>query len=326
MNVLECYGVGTVTMDKDVDTDEIQVSVKALFPEADGETVSQMETKNVSTQTPTGDTVSSTTLQSNTISAKWLALNTNRVTAPDVRIGSKVVIYKFKGQDTYRWTYFGMDGTLRLETIVYAFSASPKVNENSPVTPENYYIFMISTHQKKIQLVTGQGNGEPTSYVIELNTGEGQFSIVDGEDNILSLNSMAHAFSFLNAENSFLNIEKKNFTLNCEDQGLIRAANNLSIQCKDLKMKADNSISVETQKTTWISPQFILKGDVTHLGNYDQTGNYTIKGDQQVTGGFNQSGGSGQVSGGWTIDGVNYLGHHHDGIEKGNDESGGVVK
>lgn len=326
MNVLECYGVGTVTMDKDVDTDEIQVSVKALFPEADGETVSQMETKNVSTQTPTGDTVSSTTLQSNTISAKWLALNTNRVTAPDVRVGSKVVIYKFKGQDTYRWTYFGMDGTLRLETIVYAFSASPKVNENSPVTPENYYIFMISTHQKKIQLVTGQGNGEKTSYVVELNTGEGQFSIVDGEDNILSINSMEHAFSFINAEKSFLNIEKKNFTLNCEDQGLIRAANTLAIQCKDLKMKADNSISVETQTTTWISPKILMKGHITHEGDYDQTGNYTIKGNQTVDGAFSQSGGSGSVSGGWTIDGVNYLGHSHSRVQRGNDDSGGVVK
>ncbi|QYN79949.1 baseplate assembly protein [Kosakonia phage Kc263] len=311
MNILECYGVGTVTMDKDLNTDEIQVHVKSLFPEADGEAVTAIETKNVTTQTPTGDTTSSTTLQSNTVAAKWMALNTNRVTAPDVRKGSKVVVYKFAGQDVYRWTYFGMDGTLRLETVIYAFSASPKVDLNTPVTPDNYYMFMISTHQKKIQLVTGQGNGEKAAYVIELNTGDGQFSIVDSEDNIISLNSIEHAFSYINAEKSFLNIEKKDFTLSCENQGIIKAKNTLAIQCKDLQLKADNSIAVETKTTSWISPDIYFKGNIKHDGNYTQTGNTTIKGS------FNQSGGQGTVDGGWTIDGIRYLGHRHGGVQSG---------
>lgn len=315
MNILECYGVGTVTMDKELNTDEIQVHVKALFPEADGEAATQVETKNVTTQTPTGDTTSSTTLQSNTVAAKWMALNTNRVTAPDVRKGSKVVVYKFAGQDVYRWTYFGMDGTLRLETVIYAFSASPKVDINTPVTPENYYMFMISTHQKKIQLVTGQGNGEKAAYVIELNTGEGQFSIVDSEDNIVSLNSIEHAFSYINAEKSFLNIEKKNFTLSCEDQGIIKAKNTLAIQCKDLQLKADNSIGIETKTTSLISPKIYMKGDITHEGNYTQKGNTTIVGS------FTQSGGAGNVEGGWTIDNIRYLGHRHGGVQKGGDKS-----
>lgn len=316
MNTLECYGVGTVTMDKELNTDEIQVHVKALFPEADGEAATQVETKNVTTQTPTGDTTSSTTLQSNTVAAKWMALNTNRVTAPDVRKGSKVVVYKFAGQDVYRWTYFGMDGTLRLETVIYAFSASPKVDINTPVTPENYYMFMISTHQKKIQLVTGQGNGEKAAYVIELNTGEGQFSIVDSEDNIVSLNSIEHAFSYINAEKSFLNIEKKNFTLSCEDQGIIKAKNTLAIQCKDLQLKADNSIGIETKTTSLISPRIYMKGDITHEGNYTQKGNTTIVGS------FTQSGGAGNVEGGWTIDNIRYLGHKHGGVKEGGDKSG----
>lgn len=325
MNILECYGVGTVTLDKDVNTDEIQVHIKSLFPEADGEAVTQIETKDVTTQTPTGDTLSSTTLQSNVVSAKWMAINTNRITSPDVRKGSKVVVYKFRGQDAFRWTYFGMDGTLRLETVIFAFSASPKVDENTPVTPENYYMFMISTHQKKIQLITGQGNGEKAGYVIELNTGTGQFSIVDTEQNIFSINSIAHAFSFVNAEQSFLHIEKKDFTLSCENNGIIKAKNNLSIQCKDLRLKADNSISVETKTTTWISPTFNLKGDVRHQGNYDQEGDYKVLGNQTVIGAFNQSGGEGNVSGGWTVDGIRYLGHKHNGVERGNSTSGGVV-
>lgn len=317
MNVLECFGVCEVAMDKELDTDEIQVYLPLLFPEADGEISTTVEEKTTTTQTPTGDTSSSTTLQSNTVPAKWMALNSNRVTSPDVRNGSKVVVYKFKGQSTYRWTYFGMDGTLRLETVIFAFSASPKVNENTPVTPDNYYLFMVSSHKKMIQLVTGQGNGEPTSYCISLDTGNGQFGIVDGENNILSINSMEHAFSFINDEKSFMNIEKKDITLSCEQNMMLKGKEKIQMQCTDLMIKADKSIKIETQESSWISPKIYIKGNITHEGNYDQTGDYTIKGNQTNTGSFSQSGGTGTVSGGWTIDGINYLGHKHGGVQSG---------
>ncbi|AEV89583.1 putative phage baseplate assembly protein [Pseudomonas phage OBP] len=317
MNVLECYGVGVVAMDKDVDTDEVQIHIKGLFPESDGEVTTTVETKNTSTLTPTGDTQSSSSLQSNTVPAKWMALNTNRVTAPDVRKGSKVVVYKFQGTSKYLWTYFGMDGTLRLETIIWAFSASPNVDENTPVTPENYYMLLLSTHQKKIQLLTGQGNGEPTSYAFELNTGEGKFSIVDGENNILSLNSMAHALSFINDEKSFINIEKKDITLSCEKNMLLKGKDKIDIQCTDLSLKADKSISMETQKTSLVSPEIYMKGNVTHEGNYNQLGNYTVQGNVGIQGAFSQFGGAGSVEGGWTIDNIRYLGHRHGGVQSG---------
>lgn len=325
MNVLECYGVGVVAMDKDTDSDEIQVYLPLHFPEADGEVTTTAETKNTATESPTGDASSSTTLQSNTVPAKWMALNTNRVTSPDVRVGSKVVVYKFQGTNKYLWTYFGMDGTLRLETVIYAFSASPKVDENTPVTPDNYYIFMISSHKKMIQLVTGQGNGEPTSYVISLDTGQGQFGIVDGENNILSINSMEHAFSFINDEKSFLNIEKKDITLSCERNMLLKGKEKIDMQCTDLSIKADNSIKINTKKTTWTSPEILIKGNITHEGNYNQKGSYSVEGPVAIQGSFSQMGGAGSVDGGWTIDGVNYLGHQHTGVRSGGDTSGPVA-
>lgn len=325
MNVLECYGVGTVAMDKETDTDEVQVHIKGLFPESDGEVTTTVETKESSSKTPTGDTQSSTSLQSNTVACKWMALNTNRVTAPDVRKGSKVVVYKFAGTSKYLWTYFGMDGTLRLETVVWAYSASPNISENTPVTPENYYMFLLSTHTGKIQLLTGQGNGESTSYAFELNTKEGRFSVVDGENNILSLNSMAHALSFINDEKSFINIEKKDITLSCERNMLLKGKEKIDLKCTDLSIKADNSISLDTKRTSWISPDIYIKGNVVHEGNYNQKGSYSVEGPVAVQGAFSQFGGKGSVSGGWTIDGVNYLGHRHSGVQSGGSNTGGVA-
>lgn len=324
MNVLECLGIGVVTMDKNTDTDEIQVYIPSMYPEADGETTTAIEEKTVTTQTPTGDNSSSTTLQTNSIPATWMPLNTNRVTAPDVREGSKVVVYKFKGQNTYRWTYFGMDGTLRLETIIYAISSSPNVNTNSPVTPDNYYIFMISTHKKMIQLLTGQGNGEPTSWSITLDSGTGQYGIVDGEGGIMSINAMAHAFTYLNAEKSFINIEKKNVTVSCEDKMLLKGTNNLDLACKEMTINASESITVKTQKTSWTSPEINIEGNINHKGNTIQTGNNTITGNVGITGGFSQAGGAGNVSGGWTVDGVSYGGHTHRNGNNGQ-PTGGVI-
>lgn len=313
MSVLECFGVGVVANDKETDTDEVQVYLPLNFPEADGEAVYNPEVVETSVQSPTGDVTSSTTLQSNTVAAKWFPINTNRVTAPDVRRGSKVVVYKFKGQNTYRWTYFGMDGTLRLETIIYAFSASPNVDENTPVTPDNYYMFFISTHTGKVQLVTGQGNGEPTAYSITLDTKQGQFSIVDGENNIFSLNSMEHALSFINDEKSFVNIEKKNITLNCDDTILMQGKEKIQLQCNDFLMKANNSISVQTETTTWVSPTINIKGNINHEGNTEQTGNYTQAGNMTLKGNFNMSGGTGKSEGDWSIAGIGYKGHIHQG-------------
>lgn len=319
MDVLQCYGVGTVTQDKETDSDEVMVYIPSLFPEADGETVATTEQQDITTQSPTGDTISSTSLVSNSVMCKWMALNTNRVTSPDVRKGSKVVVYKFQGSDKYMWTYFGMDGTLRLETVVWAFSSSPNVDANTPVTPDNYYMFMVSTHKKMVQLVTGQGNGEAAAYSITVDTGNGQFGIVDSENNILTINSIAHALSFINDEKSVMNIEKKDITLSCENNMLLHGKENVQMQCTNLTIKADESINVETKTTNWKSPVFNLEGDLFHRGNteqegnYEQLGNYSVKGDMGLNGGFSQKGGTGTSEGDWTIAGISYKGHWHQG-------------
>lgn len=319
MNVLECYGVGTVAEDKETDSDEVQVYLASHFPDADGEVVATAEKQEITTRSPTGDTNSSTTLVSNSVPCKWMALNTNRVTSPDVRKGSKVVVYKFQGTNKYLWTYFGMDGTLRLETVVWAFSASPNISEDTPVTPDNYYMFLLSTHKKQIQLLTGQGNGEPVAYSITLDTNTGQFGIVDSENNIFSINSLSHAFSFINDEKSLINIQEKDITLSCENNMLLHGKEKINLKCTDLNMEASNSINVQTETTNWKSPTFNLEGNMFHKGNYEQEGNYTqlgnytVTGDIGLTGNFGMKGGTGTSTGDWTINGISYLQHWHQG-------------
>lgn len=272
MNVLECFGVGQVAEDKAPDTDEVLVYLPSLFPEADGEITAAVEKKDITIQSPTGDTNSSSGLSSNAVMMKWLPFNTNRISAPDVRKGSKVVVYKFKGQSTYRWMYFGMDGTLRLETVIYAFSATPNLKENAPLTPDNYYIWLISTHSGKVQFLTGKGNGEPTNYAITLDTKNGGFSLVDGEENQFVLNSMEHFWSFTNQEKSVFAIDKKKIIASCEDEMLLRAKEHIGLTAKKLTVDCQTFEMGATTSARIASPLIKLVGKIEHEGSMTQTG------------------------------------------------------
>lgn len=314
MNVLECYGVATVAEDKATDTDEVLVYLSSLYPEADGEVVAQAEKKDVTIQSPTGDTASSSGLSSNAVMMKWLPFNTNRITAPDVRKGSKVVVYKFKGQSTYRWMYFGMDGTLRLETVIYAFSATPNVKEDAPLTPDNYYIFLISSHTKKIQLLTGMGNGEPTNYAITLDTGVGGFSLVDGEQNMFILNSMKHFWSFSNQEKSNFAIDRKKIIASCEDEMLLRGKEHIGLQAKRIDVSCETFDMSATKTATVTSPSIILNGDIKHTGDMTQTGKLSN------TGGISSAGNM-SSDGDVTASGISVLKHVHTEQGDGQDTS-----
>lgn len=290
-NVLICYGIGTVTVDKQTDSDEVQVYVPSLFPDADGALETTVENVEVTSASPTGDTHSSTALRTNSVPCKWLSFNSNRVTAPDVRVGSKVVVYKFKGTSTYRWMYFGMDNTLRLETIIWALSATPKVNEDIPLDVDHYYIFLISSHLGKIQLLTGQGNGEATSYAVTLDMKEGGFSFVDGEMNQFVLNSMEHIWSMRNQEESMIAMDKENITLSCEDQMYLKGAESVNMLAKVINIEAEESLNIEVgNQTNLISPNIYIKGNIVHEGNTRQTGDYDQNGNYNHTGSTTQKG------------------------------------
>ena len=316
MNVLECYGVAVVAEDKATDTDEVLVYLSSLYPEADGEVVATAEKKDVTIKSPTGDTRSSSALSSNAVMMKWLPFNTNRVTAPDVRKGSKVVVYKFKGQNLYRWMYFGMDGTLRLETVIYAFSATPHVKEDAPLTPDNYYIFLISSHTKKIQLLTGMGNGEPTNYAITLDTGQGGFSLVDGEQNMFILNSMKHFWSFSNQEKSNFAIDKKKIIASCEDEMLLCGKEHIGLQAKRIDVSCETFDMSATSTATVTSPNIILNGDIKHTGDMTQTGTLSN------TGGISSAGDM-SSSGDVTASGISMLKHVH--REQGDGQDTGIA-
>lgn len=172
-----------------------------------------------------------------TIPARWLPMDTQRLTPPDVRIGERVRLYRVADTDQFYWRTLGLDNSLRrLETVIYAFSATQEDIED--LNPENSYFFEVSTHSKNITFSTSKANGEPFAYVIQIDTDEGIVTIKDDAGNFFIMNSRDTLLHLENKDGSLLKLDKRD--------GLLIIPDTYEIQCTDYKLTASKSITTET--------------------------------------------------------------------------------
>lgn len=306
MNLLNCLGVGVVAANKETNTDEIMVYLPKDTPSQDGEIISETQETDTQHVSSTGDSKTSKVLVGNSVPAKWMRLNSNRVTSPDVRNGTKVVVYQWMNSNSYLWTLYGLDGTMRLETVVWAFSASPNIDENTPITPDNFYIITMSSHKKKLELMTGQGNGEPLGFQLTYNFGEGWWGSMDSAMNIFMVNGVERSFTYTNQDKTTMSVNKKDFSLINEGNTLIQSKESVTVKTKRYALIADDSydlrtknMTIGTERATWSSSGgFDTHGDIRQNGKINANG--IIKSDIDVL--------SGNISG---------KGHTHGGVESG---------
>lgn len=330
MNLLNCLGVCDVAMDKNTDTDEIHVTLPNSFPSQDGEVVTDIKESDTTFETTTGNSKTGKVLESNgVVSAKWFNLNSNRLTPPDVRKGSKVIVYQWLNDNTYLWTTYGLDKASRLETVVFVFSASPNIDSNTPITPDNYYMFTISSHRKKIEILTGQGNGEALGMQFTINMGEGWWGNVDSDGNTFMVNGVERSLTYMNKDKSVLTVNKKDFSLINKGNTLIKTDESVKIDTKAFELIASESVKVQTKDTTWNSSNsFNMKTDnlTMDLGVWyaNVKNKFTLFGDQQINGKLNSTGKM-ESDTDVVFGGISGKGHKHGGVKSGGDVSGTPV-
>jgi hypothetical protein len=140
---------------------------------------------------------------------EWLPGTSNRVTPPDVRRGELVEIWRLGDTDQYYWRCMGLRDNLRvLETVIFAFNASPKEGGKGVDITQCYFV-EFSAHNKAITLGTSKANGEPFAYTMQYNTGEGTWFNMDDVGNLFELDSSDNRLQMLNADGSFVKIERK---------------------------------------------------------------------------------------------------------------------
>jgi len=233
---LRFYSIGIVAENKLLSSKEVEVTPMEEMPIMDGELAPVAVDYKSKAVDKLGSSYETTVETTTTIKAKWLPLGAgNRITAPDVRRGERVILYKFGDTDQYFWTTENEDLKLRkLETVIYAFSAT--TNEGAEMNAQTFYFFEISTHKKLITLHTSKDNGEPFGYDVQLDTGNGKLVITDDVGNYILLDSSLSQIMLRNVDESTFDMKGPNLSVSIPQK--------IDFTCNDLSVKVTNGTQV----------------------------------------------------------------------------------
>lgn len=297
---LRVYSVGIVAENKKLDTRVVEV-----VPIEDSITLDGEFNSNIEKYFAEGVTDDNTPYKleldtSISVKATWLPMqSSNRHTAPDVRRGERVVLYRFADNDEFWWSTLKDQLELRkLETVIYAFSGT-KV-EGAPVNSENYYFLEISTHKKIVNFSTSKADGETWRYNIQINTepGQGFIKIEDDDGQFIILDSKERQIIAQNKDLSKVDIDKRKI--------FIEAPDLVQVKSKKIYMESQENTTVATtinEKASTINETAKsrnIQSKTIHKGNH-----YVI-GKIGATHGFTCGGGFGMASSPVTITGVNF--------------------
>lgn len=265
-------------------------------------------------------------LSSESITCEWLK-ETHRRTAPNVRAGERVDIWRFGDSDTFYWSSKGREDHLRRgERIVYSWSDVPESDVGTDADLTNSYTLEIDTFNGLVEFTTVKANEEPFRYQWTINTKEGFFRLMDDVGNFILLNSTDTLIHLENKEGTFVKLDKQNISAYAPDSMFIEAVNLIKVLCTDLdifaknsiKMKtkdyslnASNSIAVETKTYTFKGKTMDTRADnMTYTGNSVFNGPVAINGPlsckPSAAGGGATLGGSVKITGGLTVDDITF--------------------
>lgn len=243
---LHFFSIGIVAANKALASREIEVTPVEELPMLDGEISTNADTQDTKATDASGKAYSASVQTQVTIKATWLRFGSaNRMTPPDVRRGEVVMIYQFGDADSYYWVVLKDDSRLRkLETVIWAISAT--TDESKPTDASVSYYFEVSSHNKLIHIHTSKANEEPFEYDIQLNTGEGSFTITDDAGNYVRLDSAARRIELKNSDGTHFDLDRGILKLIAPDS-IACTAPSFSINAETVKVAASNtSISGET--------------------------------------------------------------------------------
>lgn len=278
VDCLYMYARGLVAENKPRNTNDIEVVPIEVFPQAEGELKSNKEELTHQGIDADGNTYQVKVTSTTTITCKWIPWGSNRTTAPDVRRGERVMIWRYADTGLYFWTELGLDDHLRrLETIILRISALPDGLSDEALSLENSYYISLSSHDKLLELVTSKANGEPFAYKIQLNTGDGVFLVTDDIDNYIQLDSAEKIITLENADKCKVELNKKDLNIVVPRDLNVEVGRNVNVSVgKDVL----SEIAGELTRTIGGNLKDSIGGDATHSagGNYSSTagGSYTI--------------------------------------------------
>lgn len=299
---LQVYSIGEAAENKALDSFELEITPTEVTPMVDGELSTNAQQLQTQGADSTGAQYQVNAPTAGTIKATWLPLGQpNRMTAPDVRRGEQVVVYRFGDTDKYYWNTMRNDLAFRrLETVVFAISATQ--TEGSKIDKTNSYFLEISSHKKSITLSTSKANGEPYAYLFTFDLAQGKVSLSDDIDNTLFLDSSQNQWHIQNGDGSFFDITKKAMSGYAEDS-IDFKTKAYSIESETYSLNASSSITEQTQNRTLTASQNEITATTTHNGDLTENGMFGLNGDMTTASGAEGGSGSITMAGNMTLEG-----------------------
>ena len=242
MSQFQFYSIGIVAANKPLKSRHIEVTPMEDSPMLDGEITDNQDKYESKGSNSEGQAFEVSLKTTASIRALWVPFgDTNRKTAPDVRRGERVAIYRFGDADEYFWTTMTHHEKIRrLETVVYAFSNNSK--ENIENDSSSTYYFEISTHTKLITFHTAKNDGEFCSYNFQVNTKLGNFTFEDDIGNFIFLDSKEKQIKMRNIDDSFVDINRKIITLQSLDK--------IILNTQHVEINAQSTLKITTSDFT----------------------------------------------------------------------------
>lgn len=270
------HSAGIVAANKELSSKIIEVVPIEEYPMFDGELSNEKIEYKTDSKDSQGSAYQITLDTTPSISARWLPFGaSNRLTAPDVRRGEMVMIYRFGDSDKYYWQTLKDDNRLRkLETVIYGWSATK--NEDDDIGPDKMYYVEVSTHQKLIHIHTSKENGEPFSYDIQINTDKGFIRIQDDDGQFIVLDSKERQIICQNKDESKIDILKREIFIDAPDLVEIRARK-IAMYSQEHLTQADKITRNSKEETLSTSKRTIHVPLTKHYGNYLIDGTLFVK-------------------------------------------------
>lgn len=255
------HSVGTVAANKKLTQKTIEVVLDEQFSYIDGEvTDNKKEVEETSTDYA-GEKWKVKLDTTPTVMAHWLPLGcASRQTAPDVRRGETVMIFKYADTDQYWWMEMMQYKHIRrLETIVW--SISNNAEEDVQDDPDSTYWVEWSTHRQVMRIHTSKSNGEPFVYDIEINAKEGRIVIKDDDDNYIFMDSAERRIKAHNKDDSFIDLDKRKIWINSKDE--------IKLTTDRYILNAKSSIDTTTKRYNETNNTYTMKTDVSTVNASD---------------------------------------------------------
>ncbi|ARV77335.1 baseplate assembly protein [Pseudomonas phage Noxifer] len=250
-SVFKLYSIGYVAENKPRTDRHVNVMAVEDAGATDGEVTFNPQKETLKGTDKDGKQYDVVTTTDSTLNCEWLPSGSNRFTPPDVVRGELVEIFRMGDTDQYYWRCMGLRDNLRtLETVIYAFSATPTAG-TGPLDLTRCYYLEISTHEGLVTFSTAQANGEPFLFTTQFNTKEGTFLLTDDIDNSFFLDCKERWWKMMNADGAFMEINKKKIAMKADEEiSMTCGESTYVMKPADISMKSTR-VHVDGGGTTW---------------------------------------------------------------------------